>query len=303
VHNYTVAETRAEGELTLSYIKDTLHANAVDLVWIMYAPSRNSDSVVTSPADTLTAADIAILTQIAQRDGLYVEYRPMMFVQGLKDSWEGRIRPSDPDAWFASYYEANLPYLQAAEKYRVNEYVIGTEMNGLSADTQWASFLEKAAKVYKGQISYTADQNRYFDASTRQAPPTQLTGVDMYEPLRLSASASTTAVTEAYEKFFADLPADLLERTAIQETGIAASNEAYTNPPNLGIGGSLDEAVQSNWFTAGCETVRRFHLRGIFFWKVDLADSPVNHPASSRSTFEGRSGATAISKCESIIKG
>jgi glycosyl hydrolase family 113 len=302
VHNYSAAQTVADGTRTLAYIKDDLHASAVDIVWNMYAPNDSSDSVVTKKTETLPASDIGILTRIAQQDGLSVEYRPMMFVETTGNSWEGLIKPVEPGAWFNSYYEANLLYLQMAQKYHINEYVIGSEMNGLSPDPQWPVFLAKAAEVFTGQISFTANDNVYFPQGT-QLPPTQLTGVDMYEKLRLLPSASLSEVVAAYEKFFAGVPASLLERTAIQETGIQARAGAYGDPPNLERPGELDETVQYNWFMAGCETVKRFHLRGIFFWKVDLADHPVDHPASSLSTFEGKTGAMAISKCASIING
>lgn len=85
--------------------------------------------------------------------------------------------------------------------------------------------------------------------------------------------------------------------------GIEARAGAYANPPNLRLAGMLDPTVQFNWFTAACETVKRFHMRGVFFWKVDLSDYPLTHPASSLSTFEGKAGAVAISKCQSIIRG
>lgn len=302
VHDYSAAQTAADGTRTLAYIKDNLHASAVALVWNMYAPSYSSDSVVTKEADTLTPSDIAILTRIAQQDGLLVEYRPMMFVETTGNSWEGKIKPANPDAWFSSYYQANLPYLRMAQKYSINEYVIGTEMNGVSPDSQWVSFLARSAKVFTGEISYTANDNFYFPPAT-QLPPTVLTGVDMYEKLRLLPSASLNEVVAAYEKFFAEVPPSLLKQTAIQETGIEARAGAYGDPPNLRAPGELDEAVQYNWFIAGCEAVKRFGLRGIFFWKVDLADYPATHPASSLSTFEGKSGATAIAQCANIIKG
>jgi glycosyl hydrolase family 113 len=274
----------------------------VDLVWNMYAPSYSSDSVATKETETLTASNIGLLTRIAQQDGLLVEYRPTMSVETAGNMWEGLIKPADPGAWFNSYYEANLPYLRMAQKYNISEYVIGTEMDDLTPDPQWSSFLARSAEVFTGQISFTADDNAYFPPTTR-LPPTQLTGVDMYQKLRLLPSASLSEVVAAYEKFFAEVPASLLQRTAIQETGIEARAGAYGNPPNLELSGELDEAIQYNWFTAGCETVKRFHLRGIFFWKVDLADYPVTHPAPSLSTFEGKSGAVAISECASIING
>ena len=181
-----------------------------------------------------------------------------------------------------------------------NEYVIGTEMKRLSPAKQWPSFLAKSGKVFRGQISYAQNQSVYFPPGT-DLPPTTLTGVDMYEPLKLPASASLGQVEAAYDKFFASGPAATLRRTAIQETGIEARAGAYLDPPDLTKTGKLDQAIQYNWFTAGCAAVKRFHLRAIFFWKVDLADNPA-HPASSLSTWEGRRGAAAIGSCESILK-
>lgn len=302
VHNYSAAQTAADGARTLAYIKNDLHANAVDLVWNMYAPSYTSDLVITKAADTLTAPGIGILTRIAQQDGLYVEYRPIMFVDTTGNTWPGLIKPANQAAWFNSYYQANLPYLRMAQKYNINEYVIGTEMTGVSPDPEWPSFLARSARVFTGQISFTSDDVSFFPKPVN-LPPTRLTGVDMYEGLRLYPTATLSQVVAAYEKFFTTLPASLLRRTAIQETGIEARYAAYGDPPNLTIQGPEDEAVQYNWFTAGCDAVKRFHLRGIFFWKVDLADYPVTHPAPSLSTFEGKEGATAIAKCASIVNG
>jgi hypothetical protein len=64
--------------------------------------------------------------------------------------------------------------------------------------------------------------------------------------------------------------------------------------------GVPDQDVQANWYIAACRTVRRYHLRGVFFWKVDLTDNPA-HPATSLSTFEGKEGAVAISECAKIV--
>jgi hypothetical protein len=300
VNNYTAAVTKADGERTLSYIKNTLHASAVDLVWNLYSPGYYSNSVVTNRNTTLTAANIAILTKIAQADGLYVEYRPLIFVETTANNWEGLIKPKNRTQWFDSYYAQNLPYLQMAQKYHINEYVIGTEMKRLSPATQWKSFLARSAKIFRGQISYAQNQYVYFPPHT-DLPPTTLTGVDMYEPLKLSPGATLSQVEAAYDKYFAAVPTSILRRSAIQETGIEARAGAYQDPPNLGLTGTLDPAVQYNWFMAGCQAVKRFHLRAIFFWKVDLADNPA-HPATSLSTWEGRRGAAAISSCASILK-
>jgi hypothetical protein len=299
--NYTASDTSIRGKRMLSYIKNVLHAGAVDIVWNLYAPSRHSNTVIAG-ATTLSASDVGILTQLAEQEHLMVEYRPLMFVLGVENPWEGLIWPADPSSWFDSYYAVNLPYLQMAEKYHIGEYVIGTEMDGVSPDGQWASFLANCAKVYHGQLTYAAHEVKYFPPGT-QLPPTDLTGVDMYETLDLPASAPLAEVVATYEHYFTSVPAPLLSRTAIQETGIQARAGAYFHPSNLTLPGELDESVQYNWFIAACETVKQFHLRALFFWKVDLSDYPLTHPASSLSTFEGKEGAVAISECASIIRG
>jgi hypothetical protein len=303
VSNYSATETTFYGQRMISYIKNDLHAQAVDIVWNLYALNQN-DNYVTTESTTLSADNVGILTQIAQQQHLMVEYRPLIFVQNASNDWEGLLRPTDPATWFNSYYQQNVPYLEMAQKYHINEYVVGTEMDDLNSDVQWPTLLGNSAKIYHGEISYATHQTRYFPPVNPGEPPpsTPLTGVDMYEKLELPGSASLSAVEAAYDAYFAGVPEATLRRTAIQETGIEAMDGAYSDPANLTKSGTLDEQIQSNYFTAGCEAVKKYHLRGIFFWKVDLADNPA-HPAASESVFEGRPGADAISKCESIISG
>lgn len=301
INNYTAQQTALYGQRMISYIKNVLHAQAVDIVWNLYQPSRHYSAAETL-STTFSAANVGILTRIAQQQHLIVEYRPLLFVLHVSDSWEGRIQPADPSAWFNSYYQLNLPYLQMAEKYHINEYVIGTEMDKLLPDIQWTSFLANCAKVYHGEITYASHENKYFPPGPVKLLSTQLTGVDMYEPIKLPATAPLAAVEAQYDAYFAKVPAAQLRRTAIQETGIAARAGAYAKPATLGGEGATAPQVQYNYFTAGCEAAKKYHLRAIFFWKVDLADNPA-HPSTALSVFEGRQGAVAISRCESIISG
>ena len=104
----------------------------------MYA---DFSSTVERTAQTLTPANVAILTKIAQADGLQVEYRPLIFVTGsAKETWEGRVVPAHPAAWFASYYEAERPYLRGAQQFHIREFVAATEMHFLNGSSLWEPF-------------------------------------------------------------------------------------------------------------------------------------------------------------------
>jgi hypothetical protein len=161
-------------------------------------------------------------------------------------------------------------------------------------------FFARVETIYHGTISYAAHQGNYLPPATRLLPLNYI-GMDMYRSLNLPSSASSARVTAAYESFFSSVPASVLRRTAIDETGIEARAGAYREPSYLFIQGTLDEAVQANWFMAACNTVKKYDMRAVFFWKVDLTDNPVDHPASSLSTFEGKEGAQAIAKCASVL--
>jgi hypothetical protein len=298
--NYPAAEVRTDGQRTLAYIKNVLKATAVGIVWDFFAASDRANRVLATGA-TLSPASVSMLTTMAQQDHLQVEYRPLIFVgTPAQHGWEGKISPADPALWFSRYYQAELPYLKIAKRQHVREFVVATEMHALNRSPLWRSFLRRVGQAYPGVVSYTAWDQDYFPPHTHLLPARSL-GMDMYAPVHLPASASSRRVTQAWEKMFAAVPAPVLRRTAIDEIGIEARSGAYLDPPNLGAPGKLDEQVQANWFTAACATVHKFHLRGVFFWKVDLTDNPVVHPATSLSTFEGKKGAVAISDCTRIL--
>jgi hypothetical protein len=290
----------ADGERTLRYIKTVLKANAVAIVWNLYAPSRTSDEVQAT-ARTLSVTDVEILTEIARLDGLSVFYRPLIFVSDApKDPWEGTITPRDPARWFASYYEAELPYLRAAQQFRIAEFVAGTELHAMNASPGWTGFFGRLASVYRGVISYASWDGDYFPPG-RHLQQLAALGMDMYERMPgLAASAPEAAVLARWDRLLGELPRSVLARTTIQEMGIEAAAGAYQHPADLGAAGAVDPRVQANWFTAACQAAHRYDLHGLFFWKVDLTDNPA-HPAASPSTFEGRLGALAIASCASIL--
>jgi hypothetical protein len=298
--NYSPAVVEADGQRTLRYIATSLKATAVGIVWDLYAPSRTSNSVVAT-SRTLSAANVETLTEIAEQLGLKVFYRPLIFVaDDPSDPWEGKINPASQARWFGSYYAAELPYLRVAQQLGVSEFVADTEMHTINASPGWTAFYQRIAKVYHGVVSYASWDGDFFPPTghLQQLPAL---GMDMYEPMpQLAATASEAQVEAGWDSFFGTMPKAVLARTTIQEMGIEARAGAYQHPPNLGAAGILDEQVQANWFTAACQAVHKYDMRGLFFWKVDLTDNPA-YPASSLSTFEGKLGAAAIARCAAIL--
>jgi hypothetical protein len=297
----------ADGKRTLAYIRNVLKADAVGIVWNFYAPSPYVTTVKATTA-TLSASNVAILTRIAIQNHLLVEYRPLIMVPSAQNHWEGLIDPYPPAEWFNSYFSAELPYLKTAQQFGVREFVTQSEMYKLNSSPLWPSFFARVSHVYHGVISYAAWDGNYFGAApgtsftvaNPQLLPAKYIGMDMYWHMNLRTDASAAEVTSALKTLFGKVPTSVLQRTAIDEIGIQARTGSYSKPQDLTAPGVPNERVQVNWFTAACATVRQYHMRGVFFFKVDLTDYPA-HPARSLSTFEGREGEAAISRCARIL--
>jgi hypothetical protein len=306
--DYPAAEVTADGRRVLSYIRNVLKADAVGIVWNLYTASDRADTV-RATRSSLSPANVGILTRLAARYHLQVEYRPVVYVDG-PDHWARLISPAHRQRWLTSYFRAELPYLRVAQQNGVGEFVSESEMHDLYSGRFWDPFFKDLGGVYHGVVSYADWDGDYFGTAPG-APvegglpgthflPAKYLGLDMYWPLRLGPRAPQAAVTRAWERLFSKVPADVLRRTAIDETGIQARAGAYRVPAGLGLAGQPLGAVQARWFRAACETVRHFGMRGVFFWKVDLTDNPA-HPTRSLSTFEGRPAAAAISDCTNIL--
>jgi hypothetical protein len=304
--NYSASQTSTDGLRTISYIKNVLHATSVGIVWDFYAPSRTSNVIRASKNNTLSVANLITLTKLAKQHGLQVEYRPLIFISSKlvstpkKNTWEGEISPSNRQKWFNSYFNVERPYIVAAQKLHISEIVAETEMHRLNGSSLWSSFFRRVGRIYHGVVSYTAFYQDYL-LPRGHLLPVRLYGVDMYKGLNLNYGASVAQVTAAWEKIFSVMPTAVRERTALDEEGLAASVGAYRKPSDLSGTGRLDQTVQANWFTAACRTVARYHMRAIYFFKVNLADYPAT-PTKALSVFEGRKGAVAISACAKLFR-
>jgi 4-amino-4-deoxy-L-arabinose transferase-like glycosyltransferase len=287
------------GARNLAYIRRHLHAQSVGIVWNLYSPGRRSNSVTRSGSLSLSAGEVAALTRQAQALGMSVEYRPLIRV-GPAANWEGHITPASAQAWFRSLYRAELPYLRVAQRLHAGTFVVGTELKGLYGSPEWRGFLARVHHVYHGTVSYSSWQDQYY-AQPGLLPPTFVTGVDPYPIVHAGPTATVSQLVAAWDTYFSTVPASVRERTIMQEVGIAARANAYPHPSKWGKPGPYNRQVQVRWFTAACKVAAKYHMRGIYFYEVNLLDDPAN-PLPFPAFFEGnRAASAAIRGCRKIF--
>ena len=301
--NYSLKDVEEWGARDLKYIRDDLGLKAVSIDWDYNVPNADSNTVEASKTRTPSIDAIRDLTEMAKADGLRVEYR-VLFAVDNKDSRDGSISPKNLKDWLNSLYSTETDALKLAENQKVPEFVVGSEMASIDKSSDWAEFFKKAAKIYKGALSYasygghTDSDGGFFSDSQVELPTTDL-GVTAYPAIDMGPNTSVAVLTKQWEKYLTKHTSEaILKRTAIEEIGIPAVAGYYWQPWQWNdVKGKADETIQQDWFKAACDAATAEHMRGIYFWSFTLNDDPAK-PFKSLVGFLGRPEAlNAIKSC------
>jgi len=300
--NYSLRQIKEWGARDLAYIAYTLKLKAVQIDWDYNVPNRFANVVKASRTRTPTIADLEALTTLAKFFGLRVEYR-VLFAINNKDSRSGSIQPRDLGVWLDWLLSTENATLRLAQRDKVKEFVVGTEMASIDQSPLWGGFFKKAAKIYHGVLSYAQWGGRPdvggFFSKYRVPLPVHALGVSAYPSIPLSPLATVASLTAAWKSFLtSNTPASVLRRTQIDEVGIPAVSGAYYDPWQWdGLTGPVNPTVQARWFTAACAAAHAEHMRGIYFWSQTLNDDPAK-PFNSLVGFLGRPASlAAIRSC------
>jgi hypothetical protein len=251
----------------------SLGANSIAFAFPFYTKDIHASSVFTQnrcpphhlPRTSPSPARLAVLVRAAHRAGLDVMLRPLLDEMHLA-KWRGAIAPKSEAAWFVSYAEVLRPYLQMAEKYKVERFGISAELNSLAKSEYWSPLVKFARKFYSGRLVQVAT----WPPSGRSRIGGTSFGVDAYPRLRhLNPSASVAQIRSGWDTYLHDhrLPSG----TPLYEVGIKAVNGAYALPSNFGRPhATFNEQVQANWFTAACTFVKSHNLGGFYVWGPDI---------------------------------
>ena len=298
--NYLLTQVQSWGSRDIAYLASVLHVNRVGIDWDYVLPSYTSDTVEPSSSITPSPADVAALTSIAQSYGMQVSYRVLFWINGKTEP----LYSPHPDAFLASLLAAETPMLQIAQQMHVSVFTVGTERTTLEVSPRWSWFFAQASQIYRGTLSYAmwggepGDGGFFWGRGCFM--PITVCGVTAYPNTDLPPSASVTKLTMAWEAILERVPASVLRRTVIDETGIPALAGAYRRPWDWPGSGSPDDQVQARWFQAVCAAAGHEYLRAIYFWNAILVDNPAD-PIPSSVNFEGRpESEAAIRNCQQV---
>jgi hypothetical protein len=278
------------------YVKQ-LGANWLSITFPLYERSRTS-SVVVRRSSTPSPADLSILIQDAEADGLSVVLRPLLDSSNLGHS---RVHWTPPNLvqWFSSYQRVLMPYARMAQRYHVKVFTVGVEFDYLAGSSLWHGLDAAVRRVYSGRLAFANNWDHLPGANTSYGGHGVRQDVDAYPAFQVPDSASVAALTRHWVAWDRKLRAG----TVLGEVGIPAQPGMYRHPYWWKSNGPIARYIQVRWFAAACNAVVADKLGGIFFWSLPFGSSlTVPSGLANPGLWTATSGATQIARCFSKLR-
>jgi hypothetical protein len=123
-------------------------------------------SVRIAPHPRLSPAPEAVrrTLQQARKLGLRVLLFPILRVahKATVEEWRGSLRPSDPEAWWASYRAFILGFARLAAAHQAEALCVGSELAAMDSDpTRWRPLVAEVRRHFGGRLIYSANWDHF----------------------------------------------------------------------------------------------------------------------------------------------
>lgn len=271
-----------------------LGSNSVELTTRIWTDNKTSNDVLEVPAKTESDASLLAGFQAAKSAGLAVVFKPD--ITGLDGTISSALRPSDVDAFFASYKTEIVHLATVAQQGGVGTFAIGNELSALTGSqyaSYWNDIITSVRDVYHGNLTYAAATDEASHVSFWAQLDT--IGVNTYAQLTSSTNPSVADLVNAWESvpfnpyyaaaFDYKSPVDFLHSLALEygkpllmtEVGYRSIDGAAINPGGGSSNVTFDAQDQADAYNAFMQ-VWTSHggtwLKGVEFWQWDLGGTP-----------------------------
>jgi hypothetical protein len=256
------------------------HMAGVGAEWVQIVPtwfqsSSDADEITRAPAgaawQTPDDAGVRKAIALAHERGLKVLLKPHVDLPGAES--RSNIRPRDHATWFTSYTALITHYADLAARTGVEQFAVGTELEGVSGDRdEWLGVIRAVRARYPGPLVYAANYDEYPQVAFWDA--VDLIGVDAYWPLSTRPTHDARALQRTWRPIREKLAAFAAERgrrVLFTEAGYASQRGSTTAPYSWTISTTPDQAEQAAGYEALLAGFRNESWwAGVFWWVWDV---------------------------------
>lgn len=261
--------------------------------WVTFTPTwyqkRRTDSGPHTTEETASDASLRHIVRRAHALGLKVMIKPHIDLPGDADRAE--IRPDDRAAWFASYRRFITHYADLAAETGTQQFAVGTELAGVSADrAAWAAVIKAVRDHYDGTLTYAANYDEYKNIHFWE--DLDLIGIDAYWPLSDHPVDDPAALRRSWKPIRDELAAyaKLQGRHVLfTEAGYVSQRGATTAPYSWTVSRDPAPAEQAAAYRALLDSFTgRSWWAGVCWWMWDDWPDSGETPAELAYTPHGK---------------
>ena len=248
-------------------------------------PTANEVSAWTlTPLD----AELELVADAAHDNGLELHLMPVL-LDKQTNTWRGGYKPSDPDAFFASYTAQLVHYAKLATALDVPLFYVGSENQSIAGYTShWKAAVREVRKHYKGAVSfmstpYQAKDVRFWDSL-------DLVSISAYFSMGEDANPTyerfLAAWREVHTPFVRDMAKRLRKPLIYGETGYYAQQHAFAAPhAKPAATNAPAPAAQADGYRALLDVLAQEpNVYGVSWWRW----APATHPGDSSFSPNGK---------------
>jgi len=229
-----------------------LHVNSVQ--FNTFAAQNDISSTALQWHDpSLTQTNLSKEIDDARSAGFTIMLKPHIWVRSYyesKEQWRSKINFKDAKTrkiWFSNYFEFLRWNLEAAPNSKIDFFVIGTELVGLSKYAKnWQNLIVKIRKIYNGKLGYAAES--WNAPNIKFWKDLDFIGLDVYKKYSGSIHDSKAIVRfykRELQKMFSFSKA-LAKNLVFTEFGFPAHKAAISKPWSWPTESSVaDDAMQN----------------------------------------------------------
>ena len=254
-----------------------------------------------------TPADVSLLHAISQARKLGMKIMLKPHVDVIDGTWRGRIEPANRPAWFADYREFILHYADIAANFAVEQFVVGTELAGVSDDAAaWSSLIAQVRQHYDGPLLYAASWDEYTRIGFWN--DLDVVGINAFFPLTNLQNPTLVDLLVGWEFWLRRL--EIWQKAVgkpvvFTEIGYTSQDGTNIRPYDFAMSSTIDLDEQAECYRSALIALDDISwLKGMYWWmwRTDLLGgandrgyTPFNKPAEQVLKQSWRSIAKEIS--------
>lgn len=255
-----------------------LGMNSLAIVFPFYQDDWSSNEVKAHPLYTPSMSDLEFVIQLAHDYQFSIMIRPILDEESLiqDQRWRGQLQPTHPELWFNHYYLFLKPYVELAQRLKVDRFNIGTEFNSLEEtyDQKWVTLIRNLREIYDGELVYSFNWDKV-QALNQLGFIDELDyiGIDAYFPLDVPDHADVTLLIKKWQEWLNQVKDDLKDKPIIvSEVGTLPVTGSYRTPYAWEyVGRPYDREAQVQYYDASFQVWMPLS-EGIYWWCVTLDD-------------------------------